>query len=283
MRTAVLTMLALFLALTPAYGQEWAKKNLESSPRHMEWVSIKHGDRNLKCFVAYPEKKEKATIIIVVHEIFGLTDWVRSMADQFAERGYVAIAPDLLSGQGPGGGDTSSFASEDDVRKAITGLPQEQITADLNAVTQYAVDLPATNGKIAVAGFCWGGTQAFKFAAEDARLKGSLVFYGKGPDSMNEIDRIKCPVYGFYGENDARVTSTLSKTKKQMKDALKSFDSVVYEDAGHGFMRAGEAPDALVANKKARDEAWTRVEQVLEKIAKSTAARDINTVFTYNF
>jgi carboxymethylenebutenolidase len=247
-------------------AQDWAKARLENSPRHLEYVKVKQGAREVTCFIAFPEVKEKATAVIVIHEIYGLTDWVRSVADQLAEAGYIAIAPDLLSGAAAGGGGTVDLGSGDAVRKAISALPATQITADLDAVKGYVSKLPAANGKVAVAGFCWGGSRSFDYACSDPDFKAALVFYGTGPNKEEDIARIKAPVYGFYGGNDARVTSTVAATTDLMKKAGKTYEPVTYEEAGHGFMRAGEAPDATPVNKKARDQAWSRVKTILGKL-----------------
>lgn len=226
---------------------------------------MKHGDRTVKCFIAYPEVKDKATAVIVIHEIFGLSDWVRGVCDQLAEAGYIAIAPDLLSGTAPGGGGTAELGSNDAVRGKIRSLPPEQITADLDATAQYVAKLPACNGKVAVVGFCWGGSQSFRYATNNKDLKAALVFYGSGPTELKEIERINCPVYGFYGENDNRINATIPQSEELMKKAGKTYEPVTYAGAGHGFLRAGEAPDAAEANKKARDEAWKRIKDVLGK------------------
>src|SRR6187455_802258 len=154
-------MIRTFLSLAAVLGlaasvsaQDWAKKMLEKSPRHGEWVKVKHGNREVQSFVVYPEVKEKATAVVVIHEIFGLSDWVRLTADELAEAGFIAIAPDLLSGMGEGGGGTDKTK---DVGKTIRDLPPDQITADLNACVDYVTKLPASNGKVAACGFCWGG------------------------------------------------------------------------------------------------------------------------------
>lgn len=254
------------LLLNAASAQDWAKARLEASPRHLEWVTVKNADRQVKCFVAFPEVKEKATAVIIIHEIFGLTDWVRGVADQLAEAGYIAIAPDLLSGMAPGGGGTSELGSGDAVRKAISSLPQAQITADLNAVKDYVSKLPAANGKVAVGGFCWGGSETFRYATNAKDIKAGFVFYGTGPMNADDLARIQCPVYGFYGGNDARVTSTVEKSAQLMKGAGKKYEPITYDQAGHGFMRAGEAPDASEPNKKARAEAWKRWKDTLGKL-----------------
>jgi carboxymethylenebutenolidase len=257
--------LCVAILAAPVTAQDWAKARLEKSPRHGEWVKVKHGDREVASFVVYPEVKDKATAVVVIHEIFGLTDWVRGVADQLAEAGYIAIAPDLLSGAGPKGGGTDSFKGEE-VRKAIMSLPPDQVTADLNACVDYVAKLPACNGKVAVGGFCWGGGQSFRFATNNKAIKAAFVFYGTGPDNAEDIARIVAPVYGFYGGNDARVNATLPKTEELMKKAGKTFDPVIYEGAGHGFMRAGEDPAGNAANKKARDEAWVRWKELLKKV-----------------
>jgi len=261
-----LVVAGLAVAVT-AQAQDWAKARLEKSPRHLEWVKVKHGDREVNCFIAYPEVKEKATAVVVIHEIFGLTDWVRGVTDQLAEAGYIAIAPDLLSGAAPGGGGTAELGSGDAVRKAISSLPPDQTTADLNAVAGYVSKLPACNGKLAVGGFCWGGGQTFRFATNNKNIHAAFVFYGTGPDKEEDIARINCPVYGFYGGNDERVNATIQKSESLMKKAAKTYEPKIYDGAGHGFMRAGEDPaNTNENNKKARDEAWKRLKDALKKI-----------------
>jgi carboxymethylenebutenolidase len=245
-------------------AQEWAKERLEKSPRHLEWVKVKHDNREVNCFIAYPEVKDKATAVVVIHEIFGLTDWVRGVTDQLAEAGFIAIAPDLLSGAAPGGGGTAELGSGDGVRKAISSLPPDQVTADLKAVAEYVGKLPAANGKVAVGGFCWGGGQAFRFATNYPSLKAAFAFYGTGPEKPEDIGRIMCPVYGFYGGNDERVNATIPTSTELMQKAGKKYEPVKYEGAGHGFMRAGEAPDANEPNKKAREAAWQRWKELLK-------------------
>ncbi|MCS6952757.1 MAG: dienelactone hydrolase family protein [Bryobacterales bacterium] len=266
MRTIACGLALLALGISVAEAQDWARKRLETSPRHQEWVTIQYGDRAVEAFLVFPERKDKAVAVVVIHEIMGLTDWVRSVADQLAEAGYIAIAPDFLSGMGPGGGRTTAFPTVDAVREAMSKLPPEQITADLHAVVDYVAKLPAANGKVAVAGFCWGGSQTFRFATDRADLAAAFVFYGTGPQEAEPIGRIRCPVYAFYGGNDARVNATIPKSEELMKAAGKTFDYVIYDGAGHGFMRTGEAPDAAEANRKARDQAWERWKALLEKL-----------------
>ncbi len=264
-RFAVFTATLLAVSsILPA--QDWAKERLEKSPRHLEYVTVKQGDREIKCFIAYPEVKEKATAVLVIHEIFGLSDWVKSLSDQLAEAGYIAIAPDLLSGMGPNGGGTDELGSGDGVRGVIRSLPPDQITADLTATADYVTKLPAANGKLAVAGFCWGGGQTFRFATNSKKVGAALVFYGSSPEELTDFKRIECPVYGFYGENDARINAGLDATKEMMKQAGKTFDPVIYTGAGHGFMRAGEEPNPKAENQAGREAGWVRVKKILSEL-----------------
>ncbi|HXE74711.1 MAG TPA: dienelactone hydrolase family protein [Candidatus Xenobia bacterium] len=261
------TTLALLVALSlGAVAPQSMAGRLEESPRHHEWVQVKHGERTVHAYLVYPEVGHKALAVVVIHENRGLTDWVRGMVDALAELGYIAIAPDLLSGMAPGGGKTSDFPSGDAAREAIGKLPPDQVTADLNAVADYVARLPAANGKVAVAGFCWGGAQTFRFATNRKDLAAAFVFYGTGPGDPDAIARIQAPVYGFYGGADARVNATIPTSEELMKAAGKTYEPVIYDGAGHGFMRAGEAPDASPENKKARDDAWARWKSLLAAI-----------------
>src|SRR5205823_421787 len=189
-------------------GESDAKVALDKSPRHGEWIEVSRGAGQvpIKAYVVYPERKDKAPVVIVIHEIFGLTDWVRGMCDQLAEAGVIAIAPDLLSGQ--------TYADLDGARKAISALPKEQVKADLDATSEYALTkIPAANGTLAVCGFCWGGGWAFDYATMNPKLKAAYSFYGEAVDNDEDAKKIPCPVYGFYAENDARVDATIPKAE----------------------------------------------------------------------
>ena len=266
MKQTLLVLSLLWLTSMALPAQDWARAKLEKSTRHQEWVKLKSGSRDLQCFVVYPEVKDKATTIVMIHEIFGLSDWAREMADELAAEGYIVVAPDLLSGAGPNGGGSDSFTNQGAVTKAVSMLPAEQVTADLNAAADYAAKIPSANGKVVVAGFCWGGGQSFRFATDNHDVKAAFVFYGTPPQKPDDMAKIKCPVYGFYGGNDARVTVTVPKAAEAMRAAGKTYEPVIYDGAGHGFMRAGEAPDATDANKKARDGAFQRWMDLMKKI-----------------
>lgn len=259
-------MIALWGVLSAALLQDPVQDRLNSSPRHQEWVHLKVGDRTLHAYIVFPEVKEKAAAVVVIHENKGLSDWVRSAADQFAEAGVIAIAPDHLSGLGPAGGKTSDFPTVDAATQTLYKLSPDQVTADLNACADYVAKLDGCNGKVAVGGFCWGGGQTFRFATSRESLAAALVFYGSAPDDKAAIARIKCPVYAFYGENDSRINAGIEKTTVAMKDAGKSYDPVIYKGAGHGFMRAGEMTGAKDDEKKARADAWVRIREILKKL-----------------
>jgi carboxymethylenebutenolidase len=257
------TLFALFAVLVAACAsaQDWAKKKLDDSPRHQEWVTVKNGSREVKCFVVYPEVKNKATVVILIHEIMGMSEWVESVADELAASGYIAIAPDLLSGMGPNGGRTDSFENLQKIREAISGLPVSQVVGDLGAAADYGKKLPSANGKLAVAGFCWGGSQTWNFAIARPDLSAAFAFYGTPPE--DGFNKIHAPVYGFYGGNDNRVTSTVPATTVEMKKVGKKYEPMIFDGAGHGFMRTGQMPDPDTANKEARDTAWAKMLKVL--------------------
>ena len=267
MRLHAFAALLFFTALgsETVLAQDWAKERLNKSPRHGEWVDLKHGDRTVKAFVVYPEVKTKAPAVLVIHEIFGLTDWARNLADEVAEAGYIAIVPDLLSAPGK---DTQSYPDQGAAIKAVSALKAPQIFADLDAAADYVTKLPACNGTLAVTGYCWGGGWSFGYANHNPKLKAAFVFYGPGPADAADAAKIACPVYGFYAGNDARVDETIPKSKEIMQSLGKTYEPVIYPGAGHGFMRAGEAPDASEADRKAHDAAWTRWKPLLKRFGR---------------
>ncbi len=239
-------------------GADSIKSQLEASPRHGEWVKVTTPDgRVVNSFVVYPEVKEPATTIIVIHEIFGLTDWIRLVADTLAAEGFVAICPDLLSGMGPDGSGTDGFDSGDDVRRAIRELSPSQVTSDLDAIQKYARDLPSTNEKVAVSGFCWGGGQTFSYAVNSDTIAAGFVFYGRAAP-IEDVPKISAPVYGFYGESDNRINATIDATKAAADEANVTYEPVIYEGVGHAFLRRGMAEDANEAQKAATKAAWAR-------------------------
>jgi len=305
-------------------AQDWAKAALAKSPRHGEYVSIKEpSGRVLQAWVVYPEVKDKAPVVVMIHEIFGLSDWAREMADEVASAGYIVVEPDLLSGFGPpmtgmpaidmskpattlsgtgcdpmpcrpgqtnehpngvaatapmdhmhmqgdGGaafmamspGGTSAFPDQSAVTKAVSSLDPAIVMGDLDAAADYGKKQPSANGKLFVAGFCWGGGKSFAFATHRKDLTSAFVFYGPPPPA-DAMKNIVASVYGFYAGNDARISATIPQTTIDMKAAGKKYEPVTYDGAGHGFMRAGEAPDATAENAAARAAGYRRMVELL--------------------
>ncbi len=235
-------------------SEETAKERLDESPRHAEMVDVDVGGTPVHTWVAYPERPDKAPVVLVIHEIFGLSDWIRGVADQLAAEGFIAVAPDLLSGKGPNGGGTEAFASRDDVTKAASSLSPDEVATRLNAVRAYALALAAANGKSAAIGFCWGGTMSFAYAAAQPALNAAVVYYGAAPADPATLVKIKAPVLGFYGGDDARVTGSVDATKVKMQVFERPYEPHIYEGAGHGFLRAQGGQNG--ANLRATEQAW---------------------------
>jgi carboxymethylenebutenolidase len=244
-------------------GEENAKDVLNTSPRHGEMIDVPMaGGPAIRTWISYPERKDKAGVVLVIHEVFGLSDWVRSVADQLAREGFIAVVPDLISGRGPGGGGTDSVSSRDDVVKLVRALTPEEIKRRLDTVRAWALALPAAKNQYATIGFCWGGGQSFEYAAAAPAPKGSVVYYGTSPDSLT-LTHIKAPVIGFYGGDDERVDATIDPAQKALEKLGKSYEPHVYAGAGHGFLRAQSQRDG--ANYKATQQAWPLTVKFLKK------------------
>lgn len=278
---ALMLMSSMLMACTPStpseempsdsqeIGQssgESPQDRLNTSRRHHEWVEVKNGDRSVHTWVVYPERSDDAPAVLVIHENRGLNDWARSFADQVAEAGYIAVAPDLLSGFSDEYDRTSDFADEDAARDALYQLDADQVQSDLEAVAQYAKSLDAANGKLATAGFCWGGARSFEFAAQSDAADLITVFYGTSPEDLTAYEGISAPVYGFYGSEDERVNATIGRAQEAMNGLGKTYDVEIYEGAGHAFMRNGEAEDAAVVEQEARDQAFERFQMLMEAL-----------------
>ena len=250
------------LGVSPLNAQDWARRAVDKSPRRREWVKVAHDSRSVDTFLAYPESRGRSPAIIVIHDVIAMAPWVELVADRFAEAGYLALAPDLLSGRSPeerqplhSGGKTVGPARR---------LPLPQVAADMNALADYSKKLPASNGKVCVVGFSWGGDQAFRFATTRRDLSAAFVFYGICPEP-EAIPNIQAPVYGFYAGTDTRVGASIPATREQMKAAGKFYEAVTYEGAGHGFMQAGARPDARDADKKAWEASWVKLKALRSK------------------
>lgn len=244
-----------------------AKAVLETSPRHGEFVDIDVPGRAapLHAWVVYPERRDKAPVVVVIHEVFGLTDWIRAVTDQLAKEGFIAVAPDLLTGLGPNGGDTPAFASRDDAVRTLRTLKPDSVQACLAATRAWAAALPAANGRSASVGFCWGGATSFAFAVAQPTLDGAVVYYGVSPDSAS-LTRLTPPVLGLYGEDDARVVATVEPAKRVLAAGKRSYETHLYAGAGHGFLR--QQGDREGANLAASQQAWKRTVEFLREKTK---------------
>jgi carboxymethylenebutenolidase len=241
---------------------------LNASPRHGEWadIAIPGTNEKLRTWVVYPERKDKAPVVVVICEIYGLSDWIRSVADRLAADGFIAVAPDMVWGKGPGGGGTASATSRDQVVGWIRSLTDDEILTRLNAARSYGIGLPASNGKSATIGFCWGGSQSFMYACQQQGLNAAAVYYGSSPDSSRLAQIKATPVLGLYGGDDARVNATIEPAQGVMKPGGKTYEVEIYEGAGHGFLRAQSGREG--ANLKATQQAWPRTIEFLRKHTK---------------
>lgn len=249
----------------PPRSEAGAAEALATSPRHAEWVDIELGgsDQTLATWVVRPQRSDSAPVVLVIHEIFGVTDWVRAVADRLAENGYVALVPDLVSGLGPNGGGTTSVASRDQVVRLIRSLEPADTIARLSAVRDYASTLPATTGRIAAVGFCWGGSTGFAYAVAGPRLQAAVVYYGSSPLETADYHLVEAPVLGLYGGDDERVNATIPIAKREMARHGKHFEVEIFAGAGHGFLRAQEGRNG--ANRQASEHAWRRTIEFLRR------------------
>ena len=248
---------------TPDKVLKSAAEELSASPRHHEWVTLEHGKREFNAFVVYPETKGPTKSIIVIHENRGLNDWARLFADKLAAEGYLVIAPDLISNTRDKRR-TTDFENPDAARDAIYALEPQQVTADLDAAFKYIKNDPSSTGEVAVVGFCWGGSQTFRYATNNPEISSAHVFYGTAPDEAEKFRKITAPVYGYYGEDDNRVNSTIQQTKEFMEAAGNTYEVVIYKGAGHAFMGRAHQPDPSAANIAAHDAAWQRLLNLLK-------------------
>lgn len=256
---APLALLAVFSGV-PSFAQELlpasaetARDRLNASPRHGEWVSVPApGGDAVESWVVYPERADAAPVVVVIHEIYGLTDWIRAVADQLADSGFIAVAPDLLSGKGPGGGRSDSV-DPDGARALIRELDADEVHRRLSAVAQWATALPAARADYGVVGFCWGGRTSFAHATRDPDLGAAIVYYGTSPESET-LAAVEAPVLGLYGADDARVNATVPPAEERMAELGKTFEAHTFAGAGHGFLRAQEAREGR--NRNAAAQAW---------------------------
>jgi carboxymethylenebutenolidase len=238
-------------AALPA-GANDAAARLASSTRHAEWAMVRVGDADsVRVWVVYPERSTKAPVVVVVHEIFGLSTWIRGVADQLAADGFIAVAPDFLTGH------TGAYPPDsvpvDSARAMIRRLDANQIQSRIDAVARWAMGLPAALPRYGIIGFCWGGSVVFNHAVHSPTLGAGVAYYGAAPEPAR-LTTVRAPVLGLYGENDQRVNATIAPTDSAMRVMGKTYEAQIYTGAGHGFLRAQDAQSG--ANLEATRRAW---------------------------
>jgi carboxymethylenebutenolidase len=275
MKSPLLLAFAFLLVTTGLLGQALpageagALEQIGKSPRHSEWVTVDAGGGDkVNLWVVYPERKDKASVVLVVHEIFGLNDWARGVADSLAAAGFIAVAPDFLSGKGPDGKGSAAM-TVDQARALNSALSPDEVFRRLDVAAKYATALPAARHEYGVVGFCWGGAISFGYATRQPALKASVVYYGTSP-AKEALASIKAPVLGLYGGNDARVNATVSPAVEEMKKLGKRYETETYDGAGHGFLRQLEGQAG--ANLKAAQSAWPRTVAFLKQQLEGTKA-----------
>ena len=233
-----------------------AAERLQKSPRHGEWVSVKAGPGDsVTAWVVYPERRDKAPVVLVIHDNRGITSWSRAVADQLAADGFIGIAVDLLTMKR---GNSNLFTSDwavDSVRAVLGSLTPEEINRSLDAVAKYGMGLPSALPRYGVVGFCWGGARSFLHATAAPGLGAAVVYYGS-PPTTEQMAAIKAPVLGFYGGNDARINATIPATDSAMKRLGKSYEYFIFDGAGHGFLSGQEGQNG--ANLTASQQAWPK-------------------------
>lgn len=229
-----------------------ARARLDASPRHAEWATVRSGKDSIRAYVVYPERADRAPVVVVIHEIFGLSHWIRAVADQLAKEGFIAIAPDLLTMQNVPN-DSTGQPDGQAARAAIQGLQRADVHRHIKAVADYGMTLPAAKQSYGIVGFCWGGSASFVHAIESPELGASVVYYGSSPASA-ELARVRAPVLGLYGGNDARVNATIPAADSAMKALKKTYEPHIFDGAGHGFLRQQSGQEG--ANLAATKQAW---------------------------
>jgi carboxymethylenebutenolidase len=267
----LLSLQTLFAPLGPSpiraqdlpAGAEDVVERLSNSPRHGEWLTVPTGGGDeVRAWIVYPERSDAAPVVLVIQEIFGMTDWIRAVADQLAADGFIAIAPDLLSGKGPGGGDSDSVDQQGAVA-LVRELDRSEVNRRLQATAEYATALPASSGVVASIGFCWGGGVSFTLATAWSELAAAVVYYGTSPGD-DDVARVRVPILGLYGGDDARVNATIEPAQAVLAGLGGRYEVEIYEGAGHGFLRQQDGRDG--ANLRASEGAWSRTVAFLQEV-----------------
>lgn len=257
-----------------------AAARLQASPRHAEWVKVawEPGSRDsLMAWIVYPKTSSaKTPVVVVVHEIFGLSTWVRGVADQVAADGFIAVAPDLLSRVR--GGPSADELPSDSARKAISGVTMPERMKGITAVANYAMSQASAAPRYAVIGYCWGGSTTFGAAVNNGQgFSGGVAFYGSLPymtgavPNGDSLAKISAPVMLLNGSKDARIAAAMPAIDSAMRALGKNYVGKNYDGAVHGFLRAQNDPKPTrdpaeeAANLAATTDGWPRTIAFLKK------------------
>jgi carboxymethylenebutenolidase len=234
-------------------GSETARQRLDASPRHGEWAMVPVGGADsIRAFVVYPERSGPAPVVLVVHEIYGVTAWIRAVADQLAAEGFIAIAPDLLTGLGvPTGEDGDPV--RDAATAAVRALQPERYQRQLTEIGRWGMALPAAARRYGIVGFCWGGSAAFAHAAMSPDVSAAVVYYGSSP-AADRLQQVRAPVLGLYAGDDERVNATVPPARTELERLGRAYAVHMFDGAGHGFLRQQQGRDG--ANMAATRAAW---------------------------
>jgi carboxymethylenebutenolidase len=235
-----------------------AAARLAASPRHGEYTMIPvpggGAADSVRAFVVFPERATKAPVVVVVHEIFGLSTWVRAVADQLAADGFIAVAPDLLTGYAaPDAPDSVNVA-------AIRTVDASQVQRRIAAAGAYGMALPAGEARYGVVGFCWGGSTTWQhavFAGQNSvpGFSAGVVYYGGAPVPA-QVASVRAPLLGLFAENDARVNATIPPADSTLRANGRPHEIKTFAGAGHGFLRQQDGQNG--ANRSASQQAWPR-------------------------
>jgi carboxymethylenebutenolidase len=260
-------------ALPPAEADVAAR--LASSPRHGEWVRYDAGQGDeVDAWVVYPQRADAAPVVVVIHEIFGLNDWARAVADQYAAEGFIAIAPDFLSGKASDMvGGTAAIGGADAARAAMAKLDPSEILRRLDGAAAYATSLPSATKAFGSVGFCWGGGISFAWATRQPKLGAAVVYYGTSP-ATSSLATVEAPVLGLYGGADARVNATIPDAKAELERLGKRYETEIYEGAGHAFLRQQSGQNG--ANLVASEAAWPRSVAFLKAALETKSTSSIS-------
>lgn len=223
-----------------------------NSPRHGEWIMVRtpQGD-SVGAWVVFPERSVQSPVVLIVHEIYGLSPWIRGVADQLAAAGFIAVAPDLLTGHAIPGAPLNPDPQA--ATAAIRALNADDVHRQLRAVAAHMMQHPAALARYGIVGFCWGGQRSFEHAVRVPELGAAVVYYGSSPPP-DAAASVRAPVLGLYGGNDARVNATVPPMDSAMRAHGRTFRVITYEGAGHGFLRQLDGQGG--ANRVAANAAW---------------------------